>query len=83
MAAYESLDQRRAVIDRKSIHVHDLQAEKAEFPDGHTMAQRMGHGQVFLSLCCEAKRQSDRLRSVAAKFRPFTPRQIELAETFA
>src|SRR6266436_9192509 len=33
----------RAVIDRKSIHVHDLQAEKAEFPDGCAMAHRMGH----------------------------------------
>jgi two-component system NtrC family sensor kinase len=33
----------RAVIDRKPIHVHDMQAEEAEFPDGCAMAQRMGH----------------------------------------
>ncbi len=73
----------RAVIDRKSIHVHDLQAEKAEFPDGHTMAQRMGHR---TSLSVPLLRGQEAIGSLTirrSEIRPFTPRQIELAETFA
>ena len=40
-------------------------------------------GQFFLSLCCEAKRQSDRFTIRRSEVRPFTAKQIELAETFA
>src|SRR5258706_9723601 len=73
----------RAVIDHKSIHVHDLQAEKAEFPDGHAMAQRMGHR---TSLSVPLLRGEEAIGSLTirrSEIRPFTPRQIELAETFA
>src|SRR5256885_1909420 len=33
----------RSVVDRKPVHVHDLQSEQIEFPDGSAMAQRFGH----------------------------------------
>jgi hypothetical protein len=71
----------RAVIDRKSIHVHDLQTEKAEFPDGYAMARRMGHR---TSLSIPLLRGEEAIGSLTirrSEVRPFTPRQIELAET--
>src|SRR6478672_10907515 len=73
----------RAVIDRKSIHVHDLQAEKAEFPDGHTMAQRMGHRTSLTVPLLRGEEAIGSLTIRRSEVRPFTPRQIELAETFA
>jgi len=60
--AYEDLAQRTRGNDDKSIHVHDLQAEKAEF----RMATRWRSGWAtetnvyFVPPLCEAKRQSDR-----------------------
>jgi GAF domain-containing protein len=73
----------RAVMDRKPIHVHDLQAEKTEFPDGCAMAQRMGHR---TSLSIPLLRGEEAIGSLTIRrteVRPFTPKQIELAETFA
>jgi GAF domain-containing protein len=73
----------RAIIDRKSIHVHDLQAEKAEFPDGYAMARRMGHR---TSLSIPLLRGEEAIGSLTirrSEIRPFTAKQIELAETFA
>src|SRR6516164_7493822 len=37
----------RSVVDRKSVHVHDLQAEAGEFPVGCQMARRMGHRTIL------------------------------------
>jgi GAF domain-containing protein len=73
----------RAVIDRKPIHVHDLQAEKTEFPDGCAMAQRMGHR---TSLSVPLLRDEEAIGSLTIRrteVRPFTAKQIELADTFA
>ena len=73
----------RAVMDRKPVHVHDLQAEKTEFPDGCAMAQRMGHR---TSLSIPLLRGEEAIGSLTIRrteVRPFTPKQIELAETFA
>ena len=73
----------RAVMDRKPIHVHDLQAEKTEFPDGCAMAQRMGHR---TSLSIPLLRGEEAIGSLTIRrteVRPFTAKQIELAETFA
>jgi two-component system, NtrC family, sensor kinase len=73
----------RAVIDRKPIHVHDMQAEEAEFPDGCAMAQRMGHR---TSLSIPLLRDEEAIGSLTIRrteVRPFTAKQIELAETFA
>ena len=33
----------RAVLDRKPVHVIDLQAEAEEFPEGSAFARRLGH----------------------------------------
>src|SRR5436189_5362604 len=73
----------RAVIDRKSIHVHDLQAEKAEFPDGYAMARRMGHRRSCSLTLLRGDEAIGSLTIRRSEIRPFTAKQIELAETFA
>src|SRR6266446_10668467 len=73
----------RSVVDRKPVHVHDLQAEQIEFPDGSAMARRMGHR---TSLSVPLLRGGEAIGSLTirrSEIRPFTAKQIELAETFA
>src|SRR5438445_6687886 len=73
----------RSVVDRKPVHVHDLQSEQIEFPDGSAMARRMGHR---TSLSIPLLRGEEAIGSLTVRrseIRPFTAKQIELAETFA
>src|SRR5437660_2051331 len=73
----------RSVVDRKPVHVHDLQSEQIEFPDGSAMARRMGHR---TSLSIPLLRGEEAIGSLTirrSEIRPFTAKQIELAETFA
>jgi GAF domain-containing protein len=73
----------RSVVDRKPIHVHDLAAEDTEFPEGQAMAVRMGHR---TSLSVPLLREGEAIGSLTVRrteVRPFTHKQIELAETFA
>src|SRR5262245_55636253 len=73
----------RSVVDRKPIHVHDLAAEAADFPEGQAMAVRMGHRTI---LSVPLLREGEAIGSLSVRrteVRPFTDKQIELAETFA
>src|SRR6516165_5714717 len=73
----------RSVVDRKSVHVHDLQAEAGEFPVGCQMARRMGHRTI---LAVPLMREQEVVGSLALRrieALPFTEKQIALAETFA
>jgi len=63
--------------------VHDLAAEAAEFPEGQAMAVRMGHRTI---LSVPLLRKGEAIGSLSVRrteVRPFTAKQIELAETFA
>ncbi len=73
----------RSVIDRKPVHVHDLQAEQTEFPDGQAMARRMGHRTILSVPLLRGEEAIGSLGIRRTEVRPFTPKQIELAETFA
>ncbi len=73
----------RSVIDRKPVHVHDLQAEQIEFPDGHEMARRMGHRTILSIPLLRGEEAIGSLSIRRTEIRPFTAKQIELAETFA
>src|SRR6516162_11717941 len=73
----------RAVIDRKLVHVIDLQAEAEEFPEGSALARRFGH---------RANAHVPLLREVVAigtiglrrtEVKPFTDKQLALLGTFA
>jgi GAF domain-containing protein len=73
----------RAVLDRQTIHVADLQAETGEYPEGSKIARRLG---LRTNLAIPLIRAGDAIGVVIIRrteVRPFTDKQIELATTFA
>jgi signal transduction histidine kinase len=74
----------RAVVDRQTIHVHDLAAQpEEEFPLGRALAQRFGYR---TALATPLLREGISIGSIALRrmeVRPFSDKQIKLLETFA
>jgi signal transduction histidine kinase len=74
----------RAVVDRKTIHVHDLAAEpETEFPLGRALQSLGGHR---TTLATPLLREDIPLGAILIRrqeVRPFTDKQIKLLETFA
>jgi signal transduction histidine kinase len=74
----------RALIDRRTIHVHDLAAASIDdFTGVREAQQRFGHR---TQLCVPLLKQEEPigvLNLVRFEVRPFTERQIALVETFA
>src|SRR5262249_14117801 len=73
----------RSVVDRKSIHVHDLAVEGEEFPEGYAMALRMGFRTALSIPLLRADEAIGCLGVRRTEVRAFTQKQIELATTFA
>jgi GAF domain-containing protein/anti-sigma regulatory factor (Ser/Thr protein kinase) len=73
----------RTVIERRLIHVTDLQAEEVEFPEGSAFARRFGHRTTLsIPLLCEGEAIGN-IQIRRAEVRPFTAKQIALVQTFA
>ncbi|HSF23473.1 MAG TPA: GAF domain-containing protein, partial [Blastocatellia bacterium] len=74
----------RAVIDRQTIHIHDLAAEaKDEFPVGIALAQRFGYRTTLVT---PLMRQDVPIGAIIIRrkeVRPFSEKQIALLKTFA
>ncbi len=74
----------RAVIDKKTVHAHDLlSAEGNEFPEGRDMAYR-NMGRTVLSV--PLLRDNEAIGTIAlrrAEAQPFSDKQIALLQTFA
>jgi signal transduction histidine kinase len=73
----------RCVADGVQIHVQDLQAEAAEYPEGAALAQRLGARTI---LATPLMRESESIGAIMIRrdeVRPFTDRQIELLRSFA
>ena len=73
----------RAVLDRRAIHVPDLQAEVDEYPESSVLARSHGFRTV---LNVPLLRGAEAIGSISIRrteVRPFTDRQIELLKTFA
>ena len=74
----------RAIIDRQTIHVHDLAAEvETTFPESKGSQERFG---VRTLLCAPLLREGVPLGLILIRrteVRPFTDKQIKLLETFA
>jgi two-component system, NtrC family, sensor kinase len=73
----------RAAVDRKPVHVHDLQAEETDYPMAHAFARQTGHRTTF---AVPLMRQDEAIGAISIRrmeVRPFTEKQIELMQTFA
>jgi signal transduction histidine kinase/CheY-like chemotaxis protein len=73
----------RSLLERRAIHVADLQAEVHEFPEGSAFARQLGHRTI---LSVPLMRESVAIGAIQlrrAEVNPFSDRQIALLQTFA
>ena len=73
----------RSVLERRAVHVADLQAETEAYPEGSAVARELGHRTI---LALPLLREGVPLGTINLrrdKVEPFTDKQIELATTFA
>jgi GAF domain-containing protein len=73
----------RAIIDGETVHVHDLSAAEAEFPDAGTGGLKWG---VRTALASPLMREGISIGAIHCRrmeVRPFTDRQIALLKTFS
>jgi signal transduction histidine kinase/regulator of replication initiation timing len=73
----------RTVIDRKPVHVIDLQAEAEEFPEGSSFARRWGHRTTAAVPLLREGVAVGTIMLRRTEVNPFTNKQITLLETFA
>ncbi len=73
----------RAVLDRRTIHVHDLQAEVDEYPESSAIARSYGFRTVLNVPLLRGAEAIGTISIRRTEVRPFTDRQIELLKTFA
>ena len=72
----------RAVIDRQTIHIHDLVAAEDEFPRAKVRGIALGVRSALVPRCsARGCHRDDSIRRT--EVRPFTDRQIKLLKTFA
>ena len=73
----------RAVLDRRTIHVTDMQAEMNEYPESGALARSQGFRTVLNVPLLRGAEAIGTISIRRTEVRPFTDRQIELLETFA
>jgi serine phosphatase RsbU (regulator of sigma subunit)/CRP-like cAMP-binding protein len=73
----------RAVTDRISVHVHDLQASGVDFPIGAGYAKQYGHRTVFATPLLIEGVSIGAILIRLLEVRPLKDNQIELLRTFA
>jgi GAF domain-containing protein len=73
----------RAVLDRRTVHVADLQSETEEYPEGSAIARRLGHHTILAVPLIGAGEAVGAITLRRSEVRPFTDRQIDLLQTFA
>ena len=73
----------RTVIDRKPVHVIDLQAEADEFPEGSAFARRLGHRTTAGVPLVREGVAIGTIQLRRTDVNSFTDKQLALLETFA
>jgi GAF domain-containing protein len=73
----------RVVLERKPVHIADLQAEAEKFPEGSSFARRFGHRTTAGVPLLREGVAVGTLQIRRTEVNPFTDKQIALLETFA
>ena len=74
----------RAVVDRRTIHIHDMAAEsEAEFPEGLMFQKRAGHRTILATPLLREGIPIGTIIIRREQVQPFTDKQIALLKTFA
>jgi signal transduction histidine kinase len=73
----------RAILDRRTIHVADLQAETDEYPEGSDRARRNDFHTILAVPLIQAGQAIGVIAVRRTEARPFSDNQIALLETFA
>ncbi len=73
----------RTVIERRLIHVEDLQAEVHEFPEGSALARERGHRTTLSVPLLKGDVAIGNIQVRRNEVRPFSDQQISLLKTFA
>jgi signal transduction histidine kinase len=73
----------RAVIERRTIQVADLQTETKEYPEGSEFARRLGYHTIVAVPLIRADEAIGAILIRRTEVRPFTDRQVDLLKTFA
>jgi class 3 adenylate cyclase len=73
----------RTVLDRKPVHVIDLQAEAEDFPEGSALARRLGHRTTAGVPLLREGVSIGTLQLRRTEANPFTDKQMVLLGTFA
>src|SRR5439155_641277 len=73
----------RSVVDRHTIHVHDIAAELDEFPDARVHHERWGHRTTLVTPLLREGVPIGCIGIRRMEVRPFSGKQIKLLEAFA
>jgi signal transduction histidine kinase len=73
----------RAVLDRQTIHVPDMQSEIDEYPEGSAIARRFGHRTTLVVPLLRADEALGAIAIRRTEIRLFTDRQVKILQTFA
>jgi GAF domain-containing protein len=73
----------RCVLERRAIHVADLQSETEEFPEGSAIARELGHRTILAVPLLAQGTPFGAIVLRRSKVELFSDKQIELVSTFA
>src|SRR6516162_6464832 len=73
----------RVVLERRPVHVIDLQAEAEDFPEGSALARQLGHRTIAGVPLLREGVAIGTIQLRRAEIKPFTEKQIALLGTFA
>jgi signal transduction histidine kinase len=73
----------RCMLERRTVHVEDLQAETEAYPEGSAMARKLGHRTMLGVPLLWGGLPLGAFRLRRGKVEPFSDKQIVLLETFA
>src|SRR5499425_3420834 len=73
----------RCVLERRAVHVADLQAETEAYPEGSAIARELGHRTILAVPLLREGVPVGAINLRRDKVEPFTDKQIELVTTFA